>query len=161
MKSQIIFTCLFFFFSFLAFSQEEKHEATKKSKSHHEEMEDLKMQLAEKDQKITELTKQIEDLKANSSKATSGSANGIVFKVQVGTFKNKDLSKYFENNKNFSGDTDEDGSKKYTLGNFTEYWEADNFKKYLREMGVKDAWLVAYKNGSRVNIKDVLEGNIK
>jgi len=32
--------------------------------------------------------------------------------------------------------------------------EADNFKDYLREMGVKDAWVVCYKNGKRVALKD-------
>lgn len=85
---------------------------------------------------------------------------GVIFKVQIGAFKNKDLRKYFENNKNFSGDVDEDGVKKYTIGYFNDYWEADTFKKYLREMGVRDAWIVPYKNGKRVNIRDVLEGVI-
>lgn len=85
---------------------------------------------------------------------------GVIFKVQIGAFKNKDLRKYFENNKNFSGDVDDDGVKKYTLGYFNDYWEAETFKKYLREMGVKDAWIVPYKNGKRVNIRDVLEGLI-
>jgi hypothetical protein len=28
-------------------------------------------------------------------------------------------------------------------------------------MGVKDAWVVAYKDKKRLNMKDVLEGNIK
>ena len=84
---------------------------------------------------------------------------GVVFKVQIGAFRNKDLSKYFENNKNFTGEED-DGVQKYTLGQFTDYWEADTFKKYLREMGVKDAWIVSYKDGVRVPLKDVLEGVI-
>ena len=87
-------------------------------------------------------------------------AKGIVYKVQIGAFKNKDLSKYFENNKNFSGEVDEDGTKKYTLGAFPTYWEADNFKKYLREMGVSDAWVVAYKDGKRIELKDALEGTL-
>ena len=87
-------------------------------------------------------------------------AKGIVYKVQIGAFKNKDLSKYFENNKNFSGEVDADGTKKYTLGAFPTYWEADNFKKYLREMGVSDAWVVAYKDGKRVELKDALEGTL-
>jgi hypothetical protein len=87
-------------------------------------------------------------------------AKGIIYKVQIGAFKNKDLSKYFENNKNFSGETDADGTKKYTLGAFPTYWEADNFKKYLREMGVSDAWVVAYKDGKRVELKDALEGTL-
>ncbi len=87
-------------------------------------------------------------------------AKGIIYKVQIGAFKNKDLSKYFENNKNFSGEVDADGTKKYTLGAFPTYWEADNFKKYLREMGVSDAWVVAYKDGNRVELKDALEGTL-
>lgn len=91
-------------------------------------------------------------------KADKLNYNGVIFKVQVGAFKNKDLSKYLDNNKNFSGDVDSDGQRKYTLGLFSDYWEADNFKKLLREMGVADAWVVAYKAGQRVSIKEVLEG---
>lgn len=100
---------------------------------------------------------------ADNTKHTpvSTANSGVVFKVQIGAFKNKALEKYFNNNKNFSGDVDNDGTKKYTLGHFIEYWEADNFKRYLREMGVADAWIVAYKDGARVDIKDVLEGVVK
>jgi hypothetical protein len=98
--------------------------------------------------------------KKNNSSMASTAKPGVVYKVQIGAFRNKDLTKYFNNNKNFSGDVDADGAKKYTLGEFVEYWEADNFKKYLREMGVKDAWIVAYKDGNRVPIKDALEGTL-
>ncbi|MBD0257151.1 MAG: Ezrin/radixin/moesin family protein [Cytophagales bacterium] len=103
--------------------------------------------------------KLVEEQKSNVTKGGGRvGANGVVFKVQIGAFRNKDLTKYFDNNPNFSGDVDADGTKKYSLGYFGDYWEADTFKKYLREMGVKDAWLVAYKNGQRVEMKDVLEG---
>ncbi len=87
------------------------------------------------------------------------STDGVVFKVQVGAFEKKDLSSFFENNPMFSGESEE-GMQKITLGFFRDYWEADTFKKHLREMGVKDAWIVPYKDGARVAIKDVLEGVI-
>ena len=87
--------------------------------------------------------------------------DGVVFKVQIGAFRNKDLSKYFENNENFGGETDADGVQKITLGKFRDYWESDTFKKYLREMGVNDAWIVPYKDGERVAMKDVLEGVVQ
>lgn len=87
-------------------------------------------------------------------------ARGVIFKVQIGAFKNKDLSKYFDKNTNFSGETGDDGLQRITLGAFTDYWEADTFKKYLREMGVTEAWIVPYKDGQRVPLKDVLEGVI-
>ena len=85
---------------------------------------------------------------------------GVIYKVQIGAFKKMDLSKYFDNHANFSGEIEEGGIIKYTLGQFTVYWEADQFKKYLRKMGVKGAWVVAYKNGHRVDIRDALEGAI-
>ncbi|MEJ0031097.1 MAG: hypothetical protein WDO15_12290 [Bacteroidota bacterium] len=69
-------------------------------------------------------------------------SKGVVFKVQVGAFKNKDLSKYFDNNPNFGGEAaDKDAAEpqKITIGIFRDYWEAVTFKKYMREMGVKDA----------------------
>ena len=87
------------------------------------------------------------------------SVDGVVFKVQVGAFEKKDLSSFFDNNPMFGGETEE-GMQKITLGFFRDYWEADTFKKHLREMGVKDAWIVPYKDGTRVLIKDVLEGVI-
>jgi hypothetical protein len=85
-------------------------------------------------------------------------SKGILFKVQIGSFRNKNLAKYLDKHPNFSGDTDADGKRRYTLGSFTDYWEADNFKKYLREMGVSDAWTVAYRDGKRVALRDVLVG---
>ena len=113
-----------------------------------------------KDQLATSIAKQ-KELAAQPSGPSIGSnidaSKGVVFKVQIGAFKNKDLSKYLDAGENFSGETDENGLKRYSLGIFRDYWEADTFKKYLREMGVKDAWIVSYKDGSRVPIKDVLE----
>ena len=100
-----------------------------------------------------------EEVTSNVTKSgVKPNEKGVIFKVQIGAFRNKDLSKYFDKNPNFSGDVDADGTKKYTLCYFNDYWEADKFKKYLREMGVSDAWIVAYKNGNRVDIKEVLEG---
>ena len=126
--------------------------------------------IADKDDQIAQYQDQITDLRsqvANAKKAPvaiaperSGAINeavGVVFKVQIGAFTNKDLSKYLKASDNFTGET-EDGVKKYSLGVFRDYWEADTFKKYLREMGVKDAWIVSFKDGQRVPIKDVLEG---
>ncbi len=106
-----------------------------------------------------ENSKLAEEVASNVTKSgVKPNEKGVLFKVQIGAFRNKDLSKYFDKNPNFSGDVDADGTKKYTLCYFNDYWEADKFKKYLREMGVSDAWIVAYKNGSRVDIKEVLEG---
>lgn len=93
----------------------------------------------------------------SSVASSKASTKGLVYKVQIGAFRNKNLQVYLNNHKNFSGDEDADGTRKYTLGEFSDYWEADRFKKYLREMGVKDAWIVSYKDGQRVEMKKALE----
>lgn len=142
------------------------------------QLEDVKSQISDKDARISDLQDENVRLKsqvaaaqaaaqearnAMASKPTAEPApmsmDGVVFKVQVGAFEKKDLSKFFDNNPMFSGES-EDGMQKITLGFFRDYWEADTFKKYLREMGVKDAWIVPYKDGKRVPIKEVLEGVI-
>lgn len=185
MKLSVPITCILLAYSFLAHSQDDKKEWAKKLKeldplalkALYEERDQLKADAEAKAQELSNLKKELEDIRANSVKmpAESGekditangydrqniNTNGVVFKIQIGAFRNKDLTKYFENNKNFSGDVDADGTKKYTLGYFSDYWEADRFKKYLREMGVKDAWIVPYKDGKRLNIKDVLEGVVE
>ena len=90
--------------------------------------------------------------------APAANKKGLLYKVQIGAFKNFDLREYFNNTENFSGEIDADGTMRYTLGVFKEYWEADKFKQFLRKMGVKGAWVVAFKDGVRVELKDALEG---
>jgi hypothetical protein len=139
----------------------------------------LQSQMGDKDAKIAELEDQAtrmrvqvaaaKDAELQAKKAAGSrpvavakspmSPDGIVFKVQIGAFAKKDMSKFFDNNPMFSG-MDENGMQKITVGFFRDYWEADTLKKYLREMGVKDAWIVPFKDGKRVPIKDVLEGVI-
>ncbi len=134
------------------------------------QMTSLQSRVSDKDSKISQLQTELkrseskleEALKDESldiSPNQTKSAKGVVFKVQIGAFKNKNLEKFLANSENMTEETLED-MKQYTLGNFVDYWEADTFKKYLREMGVKDAWIVPFKDGQRVPMKDVLEGII-
>jgi hypothetical protein len=138
----------------------------------------IKSESDSKDAEISRLKKEVDDYKTGVVKvpgtttttvetdnsgtkiSQKGPVKGVQYKVQIGSFKSKDLTKYFDNNPNFSGEVDPDGLKKYTIGIFTDYWEADKFKQALREMGVKGAWVVPYKDGQRVKLKDVLEGTL-
>lgn len=126
--------------------------------------------LADKDEQIASYQSQVAKLRDELAEAASqpaaspdkGGINesvGVVFKVQIGAYTKKDLAQ-FDSAKNFSQESD-GGVNKFTLGAFRDYWEADTFKKYLREMGVKDAFIVSFKDGKRVDIKEVLEGVTK
>jgi hypothetical protein len=46
---------------------------------------------------------------------------------------------------------DSDGLKKYTLGYFQDKAEADKFVKILSELFVKEAKVVTYTDGKRVD----------
>lgn len=121
-------------------------------------------QLAAKDEQINQYAAQAADLrdqlakaKASASRGSAGAINdkvGIVFKVQIGAYKEIDLSD--DNTSNFGAEKGD--LNKYTIGVFKDYWEADTFKKYIKEMGIKDAFIVSYRDGKRVDISEVLEG---
>jgi len=119
---------------------------------------ELEDQLSQSRAQLTSARAELTQLKATPVVNEMDFSQGVVFKVQIGAFKNKDLQKYFDNNPNLGGEVKDGEPQKITLGIFRDYWEADQFKKYMREMGVKDAWIVPYRDGQRVEIKDVLEG---
>ena len=119
---------------------------------------DLEDQISKMRSELTSTKAELAQLKEAPLVNSLDFSKGVVFKVQIGAFKNKDLSKYFDNNPNFGGEATEKGEQKFTIGVFRDYWEADKFKKYIRDMGVKDAWIVPFRDGQRVEIKDVLEG---
>jgi len=136
----------------------------------------LQSQIADKDAQISDLQSQTRKLQNDVSSsqlarrkaeadlaakpATGNWDTGVVFRVQIGAFKKGDASEYGEGNEEFNTEN-ADGMQKVTLGNYRDYWVADKFKKYLRGMGVTDAWIVPYKDGERVAIKDVLEGVVE
>ena len=119
---------------------------------------ELEDQLSRSRSELTAARAEIAQLKESPVVNPMDFSKGVIFKVQIGAFKNKDLAKYFDNNPNLGGEVKENEPQKITIGIFRDYWEADKFKKYMREMGVKDAWIVPYRDGQRVEIKDVLEG---
>jgi hypothetical protein len=152
---------------------DDKEGAQSQLNSANQKLADMQSSISDKDARISELEDQLNQTRTQLTstraelaqlKESPAPANpmdfskGVIFKVQIGAFKNKDLAKYFDNNPNFGGEVKENEPQKVTIGIFRDYWEADKFKKYLREMGVKDARIVPYRDGQRVEIKDVLEG---
>lgn len=151
---------------------EDKEAAEGQVSSLSDRLAQLQRTTATKDSRIAELEDQLADARAQATSARAELAQlkanpvtnemdyskGVVFRVQIGAFRNKDLQKYFDNNPNLGGEVGNGEPQRITIGIFRDYWEADQFKKYMREMGVKDAWIVPYRDGERVEIKDVLEG---
>ena len=141
------------------------------------EVETLEEQITAKDQQISDQQKQVQRMQAQyqatqreldnlKSQPKQPAYNpevingedfsvGVVFKVQVGAFRKMDLGKYANQSKEFSQEEMQE-LRKYVIGNFRNYEDANVLKRYLREMGVEDAWIVPYRDGKRVPLKDVL-----
>ena len=145
--------------------------------SQQSEITNLTEQAGTKDAQISDLQKQVTRMQAAYSAAEREIENlksqpqtiyqpnlingedfnvGVVFKVQVGAFRKMDLSKYANSSNDFAEESMTE-LRKYLVGNFRIYEDANVLKRYLREMGVEDAWIVPYRDGKRVPLKDVLD----
>lgn len=137
----------------------------KDAKSLSAELESTKKWNTELREVNAELTTQLRSAKASlcqiSGQATECPADymqGIVFKVQIGAFKENELPED-PISPVIILDTEEEGFdnlQKVVLGQFRNYRQAELLKSHLKNMGIKDAWVVSYKNGERVPIKTIL-----
>ena len=90
---------------------------------------------------------------AARSQQTRGVTAGLIFKVQVGAFRYFDMSKYLsQTEQNFEGEN-ADNLNRYTMGNFRDLEMAENFRKDVQRLGIKDAWIVPYLDGQRIEMK--------
>ncbi len=82
---------------------------------------------------------------------------GVVYCVQVGAYRNAIPQDLFAEFAPIYGDKLQNGITRYTAGLFLQYANADQAKKAIRELGYKDAFVVAYRDGERVSLRDARE----
>ena len=128
----------------------------------------LKTQMKTKDNRIASLESQIDQLSMDleaaqmaepiSQPVFTSTDNpdervpmGTIYRVQIGAFE-KDKNKIpseLDTTKDLTIEQSEN-YQKIVLGQFTNKAEAEKLQKHLRKVGVKDAWVVVYKDGVRV-----------
>lgn len=91
----------------------------------------------------------------NAPKANTPS--GYYYRVQLGAFRQYNIKSKKSNDESFNTEN-EASLNKLTLGLFYSLAEADMFKEDVRRMGVKDAYVVPFKDGKRVTHKEAAEG---
>lgn len=142
---------------------EDKAKLTQENITFSEKMASLEQKISSKEGEIDRLSSQVIGLSTPSIQVSDGNSEsiidewqqGVVFKVQLAAFDDFDLRDLTENGSDLKI-IDDDGYIKYVLGQFRDYKMADQFKKKLRKIGVKEAWIVPYKDGKRVALKEVL-----
>ncbi len=75
---------------------------------------------------------------------------GIVFKVQIGAFRNAIREEAFSDMTPVMGENTESGLVRYTAGLFTGFQQAAVAKEKVRDRGYRDAFVVAYRDGVRI-----------
>jgi hypothetical protein len=142
---------------------EEKSQLSQENSNLLEKISYVEQQINRKEDEIDKLARQVISLSTEQNQDSNSSQHslkedwnkGIVFKVQLAAFDELDLREFTENGSDLKI-IDEEGYIKYILGQFRDYDMADLFKKKLRKIGVKEAWVVPYKDGKRVALKEVL-----
>jgi hypothetical protein len=77
---------------------------------------------------------------------------GLVYKVQVGAFRNPISGDLFKGVSPLMGETTTKGFIRYTAGIFINKDAAEKAKKEVRALGFNDAFVVAFYNGKRISI---------
>ena len=79
---------------------------------------------------------------------------GVVYKVQVGAFRNTISQSLYNDFAPVSGEALANGITRYTVGLFAEEILANDAKKEVRNLGFSDAFVVAYLNGERISLRE-------
>ena len=79
---------------------------------------------------------------------------GLMFKVQVGAFRNPIDQDLFGGFTPLMGERLSSGIVRYTAGAFVAFNEADEAKRQIRQLGYRDAFVVGYFNGKRISLAE-------
>ncbi|MFN8230118.1 MAG: hypothetical protein U0V03_04265 [Bacteroidia bacterium] len=82
--------------------------------------------------------------------------DGLVFRVQIGAFKNALPNNAFRGLNPLNGETVTNGYIRYTAGNFNKFENASAVKNDLKKLGYNDAFVVVYYNGKRIALNEAL-----
>jgi hypothetical protein len=78
----------------------------------------------------------------------------VVFRIQLGAFSKRIPSNKFYKVNNVIEYIGDDGLYKYTTGSFTDFNQAAKHKLNMALKGYKDAFIVAFKDGKRISLKE-------
>lgn len=113
------------------------------------------MQLATIEELRSEILSLQEELQRTRMTANQNQYDiGVWFRVQIGAYEKEQLNAGQLNSDKLSvegGDL-----QRIVLGHYRNYDEAQQMRDNLRKLGLKDAWIVSYKDGRRIPIEDAL-----
>ncbi|NJL13818.1 MAG: SPOR domain-containing protein [Microscillaceae bacterium] len=114
-----------------------------------------KSRLLEQDQQIALLRQEINQLSMRLTSPSIASSAKAYFRVQIGAYRNAKLATALAENTRFFIEDHPNQMKRFLLGNFTSYWEAQKLVDKLKKEGAQ-AFVVGYLNNTRLaNLKEM------
>jgi hypothetical protein len=87
---------------------------------------------------------------------TEDPMQGLVYRVQVGAYERLGIANHASSDPAYN--VEQQGRvKKYQLGYFRSSNDARLFRDDLRKLGLRDAFVVAFKDGRRIEIREALQ----
>ncbi|MCX6292220.1 MAG: hypothetical protein NT126_10720 [Bacteroidetes bacterium] len=83
--------------------------------------------------------------------------DGLVFKVQIGAFHSPLPASVYKNLQPVTGETTRPGWIRYCVGLFKAFEPANMLKAEMKSNGYKDAFVVAYYNGKRIELSQAYD----
>lgn len=92
----------------------------------------------------------------NTTDLSLSNSENLIYKVQIGVYKNKISKEIFKGLSPVFEDAF-DGGVKYSVGAFKKLLYAKQAKKYVVNLGLEDAFIIAFLNGKRIPINKAID----
>jgi len=84
--------------------------------------------------------------------------SGIIFRVQIGAFSELGIPADLDGEGDNMNIEEEGGMQKIIVGKYRDIERAEMVRSYMQKIGIPDAWVVAYQDGTRVPVESVVPG---
>lgn len=85
---------------------------------------------------------------------TQNDMAGLIFRVQIGAFSQTNIPDTLDGEGDNLDLETENGLQKIIIGKFQDYESAKALNSYMQKVGIPDAWVVPYLNGSRITLEE-------
>lgn len=118
-------------------------------RSHETQLTEANKKLAKAEKGLSDQQALVTKLQAELTAVPDKEIKGTIYRVQIGAYAKRDLSSYSAEQENFQVEK-HSGVQKYTVGMFRDKSDAQAFRAQIVAIGIKDAWIVKYIDGQRV-----------
>lgn len=151
----------------LATTQQQLNQYRSQSGSTEQDLNALRNNLASEQQANDQLRQQLAQAQAaNANRPSSGPndrldtdenmiVSGVIFQVQLGAFAKNTVNTNLSTG-NALELQEQNGLQKFVVSQFRTYASAAKLRDRLKQMGVKDAFVVAKQDGIRIGVPDAL-----